>query len=105
MAGYNLHIERLDKIEIKEWTDLCAKDNSLTISDTFEATNPETKEKIVIQTTNSCVWTSPILKRKFYFTYSNGKITFGSDKGQLKKAKKLAALLNAEVIGDEGEKY
>ena len=105
MAGYNLHIERENKISVEEWLAVCEQDKSLSVQNTATAVNPQTGEKIEVPTPNSCVWTSPILKRKYSFTYSNGSITLGSDKAQIKKAKKIAKLLSAKVVGDEGEEY
>jgi hypothetical protein len=101
MAAYNLHIERESKITTEEWLAVCEQDKSLSVKNTATIVNPETGEKIEVATPNSCVWTSPILKNQFAFTYSNGSITFGTEKSQLKKAKKIAKLLNAKVVGDE----
>jgi hypothetical protein len=105
MASYTLHIEREKQISEVEWLAICANDSSLTVQHVAKIKNPQTGETIEIQTPNSCVWTSPILRRKYNFTYANGSISFGSDKVQIKKAKKLAQLLRAKVIGDEGEEY
>ena len=105
MASYSLHIERENKISESEWLAICESDSSLSVQNIAKAINPQTGEVIEIQTPNSCIWTSPILRKKYYFTYSNGSITLGSDKAQIKKAKKLAQLLSAKVIGDEGEEY
>ncbi|MDY6978066.1 MAG: hypothetical protein SVW51_18010 [Pseudomonadota bacterium] len=105
MASYSLHIERDDQISVSEWLAICESDSSLTVQHVAKAINPETGETIEIQTSNGCVWTSPILRRKYYFTYADGSITLGSDKAQIKKAKQLAQLLGAKVVGDEGEEY
>jgi len=105
MASYTLHIERENQISEAEWLAICENDSSLAVQHVAKITNPQTGETIEIQTPNSCVWTSPILRRKYSFTYANGIISFGSDKAQIKKAKKLAQLLSAKVIGDEGEEY
>jgi hypothetical protein len=105
MAGYNLHIERENQISVEEWLAVCEQDKSLSVQNTAIAVNPQTGEEIEVSTPNSCVWTSPILKKKYSFTYSNGSITLGTDKAQLKKAKKIAKILNAKVVGDEGEEY
>ncbi len=105
MASYSLHIERQNQISESEWLSVCESDSSLTVHHVATATNPHTGEVIEIQTPNSCIWISPILRKKYYFTYSNGRITLGTDKAQIKKAKKLARLLGAKVVGDEGEEY
>lgn len=105
MASYRLHIERQNQISESEWLSVCESDSSLTVHHVATATNPHTGEVIEIQTPNSCIWISPILRKKYYFTYSNGSITLGTDKAQIKKAKKLARLLGAKVVGDEGEEY
>ncbi|TMO57957.1 hypothetical protein [Pseudoalteromonas phenolica] len=105
MASYTLHIERENQISETEWLAICENDSSLTVQHVAKITNPQTGETIEIQTPNSCVWTSPILRRKYNFTYANGRISLGNDKAQIKKAKKLAQLLSAKVIGDEGEEY
>ncbi len=105
MAGYNLHIERENQISVEEWLAVCEQDKSLSIQNTAIAVNLQTGEEIEVLTPNSCVWSSPILKKKYSFTYSNGSITLGTDKVQLKKAKKIAKILNAKVVGDEGEEY
>ncbi|EKE87084.1 hypothetical protein [Idiomarina xiamenensis] len=105
MAGYNLHIERENQISVEEWLAVCEQDKSLSVQNTAIAVNPQAGAKIKVSTPNSCVWTSRILKKKYSFTYSNGSITFGTDKAQLKKAKKIAQILNAKVVGDEGEEY
>ena len=105
MASYSLHIERDNQISVSEWLAICESDSSLTVQHVAKAMNPETGETIEIQTPNGCVWTSPILRRKYYFTFSNGSITLGSDKTQIGKAKKLANLLGARLVGDEGEEY
>jgi len=105
MASYNLHIERENRISVDEWKAVCDSDSSLNMQHTAKVTNPQTGEVIAIQTPHSCVWISPLLRKKFYFTFSNGSITLGSDKAQIRKAKKLAKLLGAKVVGDEGEEY
>ena len=105
MAGYNLHIEREREISESEWSTICENDKSLAVQDSFSVKNPDTGEHIEISSPNSCVWTTPILKKKFYFTYSSGRITFSYDKAAIKKAKKIATQLNAKVGGDEGEAY
>lgn len=105
LAGYNLHIERNDKITVAEWLDICSNDNSLTIQHSAKLKNPSTGEVIEISTPNSCVWISPFLRREYSFTFSNGSIVLGTDKAQVKKAKKIAKLLNAKVVGDQGEEY
>ncbi len=105
MADYSLLIEREQKISELEWLTICEKDNSLTVQDTFVTKNPKTGELIEIDTPHSCVWITPVLKKKFYFTFSNGTVSFSYDKATVKKAKKIAALLNAKIIGDEGEEY
>lgn len=105
MASYSLHIERENRISEGEWGAVCDNDSSLSMQHTAKATNPQTGEVITIQTPYSCVWISPILRKKFFFTFSNGSITLGSDKAQIRKAKKLAKLLGAKVVGDEGEEY
>ena len=103
--AYSLHIERENDISLSEWLALCESDSSLVVQQETEIGNPRTGERIKTQTPNSCVWTSPILRKKYYFTFSNGSITLGSDKAQIKKAKKLAKLLDAKLVGDEGEEY
>lgn len=105
MASYSLHIERENRISESEWLAICDSDSSLRVQHSAKATNPQTSEVIEIQTPNSCVWTSPIFRRKYNFTYANGSISLGSDKAQIKKAKQLAQLLGAKVVGDEGEEY
>jgi len=105
MASYSLHIERENEISISEWLSICENDSSMKVQNKTQVTNPQIGDVIEVQTPNSCVWTSPILRKKYYFMYSNGTITLGSDKAQIKKAKKLALLLGAKVVGDEGEEY
>jgi len=105
MASYSLHIERDDQISVSEWLAICESDSSLTVQHVAKAINPETGETIEIQTPNGCVWTSPILRRKYYFTFSNGSIILDSNKAQIGKARKLAKLLGARLVGDEGEEY
>lgn len=105
MASYSLHIERESQISVNEWLAICENDSSLSVQHTAKTINPQTGEIIEVQTPNSCVWTSPILRKKYYFTFSNGSITLGSEKAQIKKAKKLAKLLGAKLVGDEGEEY
>lgn len=105
MAGYNLYIERENQISVEEWLAVCEQDKSLSVQSTAIAVNPQTGEEIEVSTPNSCVWISQILKKKYSFTYSNGSVTLGTDKAQLKKAKKIAKILNAKVVGDEGEEY
>ncbi|BCO19284.1 hypothetical protein KUC3_21410 [Alteromonas sp. KC3] len=105
MASYSLYIERDNPISVREWLTICESDSSLTVQHAAKVMNPETGETIEIQTPNGCVWTSPILRRKYYFTFSNGSITSGSNKAQIRKAKKLAKLLGARLVGDEGEEY
>jgi hypothetical protein len=90
---------------VDEWLAVCAQDKSLSVQNTATIVNPETGEKIEVSTPISCVWTSAILKKKYYFTYSNGSISFNSDKTQIRKAKKIAKSLGARVVGDEGEEY
>ncbi|AEF02819.1 hypothetical protein ambt_06410 [Alteromonas naphthalenivorans] len=67
MASYSLHIERDNQISVGEWLAICESDSSLTVQHVAKAINPETGETIEIQTPNGCVWTSPILRRKYYF--------------------------------------
>jgi hypothetical protein len=105
MAAYNLHIERETKISESEWLAICEQDSSLALKNVALAINPETGEKIEMPTSNGCEWTSPILRKKYFFTYYNGSITFGADQAQIKKAKKIAKILSAKVVGDEGEEY
>ena len=105
MAGYNLYIERENQISVEEWLAVCEQDKSLSVQNTALAVNPQTGEAIEVSTPSSCIWTSSILKKKYSFTYSNGSVTLGTDKTQLKKAKKIAKILNAKVVGDEGEEY
>ena len=105
MVAYCLHIERENDISVSEWLAICENDSSLALQQETKVENPQTGERVKIQIPNSCVWTSPILRKKYYFTFSNGIITLGNDKAQIKKAKKLAKLLDAKVVGDEGEEY
>lgn len=105
MAAYNLHIKRENEILDSEWLAICAQDKTLTVQHVAIAINPQTGKKVEISTPNSCVWTSPASSNKYYFSWSNGRITFGSDEIQVNKAKEIAKLLKAKVVGDEGEEY
>lgn len=103
-AKYNIHIEGGD-LNLKSWLDICKADENMQHIDKFETINPKTGEKIIIQSKNSCLWLDEQSGKQFWFYYSNERITIGADMAQVKKAKQIAIILNAKVVGDEGEEY
>ncbi|MEM7358927.1 MAG: hypothetical protein AAF431_07515 [Pseudomonadota bacterium] len=112
--AYNLHIERDGfwnestpiKISLEEWLGVCRSDPSMKeLGSGIEGVNPKTGEKIKVTAEGTCVWTPDESREEYYFYYNSGRITFGTEDNQFRKAKEIAISLSASIYGDEGEEY
>lgn len=112
--AYDLHIERHSPISIDEWLAAVEATENVKIDGSdFIATNATTDA--VIQIPNSpetaAVWFPESEEWIKVFGFKHGKVTFNarswdSENSPIRNAAfALADKLNAEIFGDDGEKY
>lgn len=103
--GYNLYIERRDKkagITKKEWLDYLQEDEEFEQIETFSSeTNDGTG--FIASIPNAGLWNKEV---PFTFDEEEGNISVKNpDEVIIKKMLEIASLLNAQVLGEEGEVY
>ena len=112
--AYELHIERNSSITIKEWLKAVETTEGVRLdASDFVTINPLSGKEIRIPGSpeTAALWFSEFEEWIKVFRFRNGRISFkandwGNQKSPLRdKAFELAQKLNAEIIGDEGEKY
>ena len=105
-VGTELSVERTDtsrKISESEWLSYIATDQSLSLIQFLEATNPSTGEVIRINAPNAGKWSDPISKSDVIFMYSRGRIKVRASGHSVEaKLQAIARALEAEVKDDEG---
>ncbi|PIF13387.1 hypothetical protein CLU94_5497 [Janthinobacterium sp. 13] len=112
--GYDLHITKAGEwsqssqtpISELEWKSAVAADGLLKMDATATAANPQTREIVQVSNPLMAAWIDPKTNDKHYFYYHRGEISVKNPSGNaIKKMKELAVKLDAQVLGDEGEKY
>lgn len=115
--SYDVHISRgykyaetgYKEISLQEWKSTIANHTELEPVEYFEGVNPSTNEVIKIETPNSAIYKKKVglIKKRqieILLTWKDGiivtKYTNESDK---KYWKEIAAWLNANIYGEEGE--
>jgi len=113
--GYNLNIKRREPetpITLDEWKECINTDTELTYSDFIETLNPMTNEMIRIDAEGMGIWSTTFNNEEYKITFSYQTGRRGNyitvryvDDFQIPKMKQIANMLNAIVVGDEGEEY
>jgi len=112
--AYELHIERNPPITADEWLNVTETTDGVKIDESYDvAINPITGKEIRILSLpeTAAVWFSDSEEWIKVFRFRRGRISFKAhvwDNPKLpvrETAFALARKLNAEIIGDEGEKY
>ena len=104
--GYQVYIEKKSnqKIELDSWIKFLESNKEFEKRDYFQGTNPNTGEILSHNSPNSAVW--KIDNLEIPFSYYNGTISVTNPNGKaINKMLEIADLLDAEVVGFEGEKY
>jgi len=102
--AYSGHIERPDGsgITLAEWETYVAGDAELSMQREARATSPE-GESIVVPTPHAAAWRG-WWGAKALFSWHKGAIHFDRPtSSSIAKAKRIALVLRAHVVGDEGE--
>ncbi len=112
--AHELHIKRTSPISIDEWLSAVNTTENLKIDvSDFIATNPITGAEIRIpgSSETAAVWFQESKEWIKVFRFWRGKVTFKADDWGNENspvrivAFTLAQKLDAEIVGDEGEKY
>lgn len=112
--AYELHIKRSSSITVEEWLKAVETTDGVKIDESDSvATNPITGEKICVPSLPHTValWLPEQEEWFKVFWFRQGRISFKADDWDNTSspvrdtAVKLAQKLNAEIIGDNGEKY
>ncbi|CAN5588105.1 hypothetical protein BH10ACI1_BH10ACI1_08890 [soil metagenome] len=112
--AYELHIKRESPITIDEWVSVVKSTNGLKIDESDSvAINPITNEEIRIPGSPETValWFSDLEEWIKVFRFRRGQISFKATDWENENSPvrlasfALAEKLNAEIFGDEGEKY
>lgn len=112
--AYELHIKRTPAITIEEWLNAVKEIDGVKIDESDSVgINPKTKEVIKISGSaeTASLWFPNLEQWIKVFRFRRGKTSFKAiDWDDLSlplrsKAFELARKLNAEILGDNGEKY
>lgn len=112
--GYDIHITRAPHwteshsvaITLDEWKAFVADDPDMRMANFAEATSPA-GETIRYENEGLAAWIPGACENPAgWFDYRNGRIVVKNpDEAMLAKIKRVAELLGARVMGDEGELY
>jgi hypothetical protein len=115
--GYDLHITRESEttesqpapIRLDEWQAYVASDDEFRMVNFAEVTTPR-GDTIRYDNEGLALWTAysggGTKRSTVWFDYRNGRIVVKNpDDEVLDKMKKIARVLGARVVGDEGEEY
>ena len=105
--GYGVHIKRHgSSIPQEEWLAVLGRDPEMRHEGKFERTNPQTGEAIRISAPGLAAWLSHPAGKPVLFDLSRGRVSVANpDEPTLAKMISIARLLEARVVGDEGETY
>ncbi|MCF3110899.1 hypothetical protein LL912_19090 [Niabella sp. CC-SYL272] len=115
--GYELHITRKEhwvdedpalNISLKEWTELVNNDPEMRMDHAATATTSD--DTITAYAEGLSVWTAysrdGIMGNHAWFAYHGGNICVKNpDAEMIHKMQSIATLLDAKVMGDDGELY
>jgi hypothetical protein len=114
IVGYEIHIDRDPPISLDEWKKGVASFPNLRLnSSPTVATNPNTGETITMNERDGCVAILIGDEWRKVFRFFDGCVNFYArvvdlknlDDPTAKAAFELAHILEAKVVGDEGEEY
>jgi hypothetical protein len=87
-------------IPLDDWNALIEASDRLTAISEFRGRNPMTGEEIVVATPNSAQ-----IDKGLTLRWKNGYITADHFEEMIPAYREVATALNAEIFGEEGEKY
>ena len=106
--GYEVNIQREDennRISIKEWLNYIDSDSEFKRIEEFSA-DLGNDEILTVPTPNGGLWKSNKGEVPFTFSEKYGEITVKNpEQWIIEKMISIAENLNAQVLGEEGEKY